>query len=88
MKIRQAVECIISVFRAPLEAKGVATEAIYDEVWYSSKATWVYYTCVSLLLHAPAFAYARTHTCQSITVTGNDAGYSPPSSVLHAGLYG
>ena len=28
------------------------------------------------------------HASQSITVTGNDAGYSLPSSVLHAGLYG
>ena len=43
--------------------------------------------CVSLLLHAPAFACEHIHTRQSINVTGNDAGYSPPSSVLHAGLY-
>ena len=42
----------------------------------------------SLLMHAPAFACARIHTRQSIIVTGNDAAYSPPSSVLHAGLYG
>ena len=33
-------------------------------------------------------ACARIHARQSITVTGNDAGYSPPSLVLDAGLYG
>ena len=44
-----------------------------------------YITHVFLLLHMPAFACASTHAHQSITVTGNDTGYSPPSSVLHAG---
>ena len=43
---------------------------------------------VSLLLHAQAFVCACIHARQSITVTGNDVGYSPPSSVLHTGLYG
>ena len=58
---------------------------------YSSKATsftWVYYTRVSLLLHASVYVCACIHAHQSITVTGNDIGYSPPSSVRHAGLYG
>ena len=49
---------------------------------------WVYYTCASLLLHVSAFACARIHAHQNLTVTGNDAGYSPPSLVLDAGLYG
>ena len=44
---------------------------------------WVYYTCVFPLLHVPAFAGTRIHARQSITVTGNDEGYSPPSSDLH-----
>ena len=48
----------------------------------------VFYTRDSLLLHTPAFACARIHARQSIIVTGNDAAYSPPSSVLHADLYG
>ena len=52
------------------------------------KGNLVYYTRVSILLHVPPFACACIHVRQSITVTGNDAGYSPPSSVLHAGLYG
>ena len=43
---------------------------------------------VSLLLHMPMFACAHIHKRQSITVTGNDTGYSPPSSVLHVGLHG
>ena len=42
----------------------------------------------SLLLHAPAYACAHIHARQSIIVTGNDTAYSPPSSVLYAGLYG
>ena len=33
------------------------------------------------------FACADIHTHQRITVAGNDAFYSPPPSVLHAGLY-
>ena len=49
---------------------------------------WIYYTRISLLLYAPMFACAGIHACQSITVIGNDMGYSPPSSVLHIGLYG
>ena len=46
----------------------------------------VFYTHVSLLLHVPMFPCAHIHNRQSITVTGNDTGYSPPSSVLHVGL--
>ena len=45
----------------------------------------VHYTCFSLLLHAPTCAGIPAF--QSIPVTGNDAGYSPPSSVNHGGLY-
>ena len=47
----------------------------------------ILHACFSFL-HAPEFACTRIHARQSIIVTGNDASYSPPSSVLHAGLYG
>ena len=43
---------------------------------------------IRVFLYCCTHPHLRVHACQSITVTGNDTGYSPPSSVLHAGLYG